>query len=117
MKWPWASAARLDDAFCELHQRAARIQSLEAQLDHLRQGQLDLADKMFALTTRVVSPTPMPSQAVVSQGDPDARVLAGIRDDTVQRMADSFVENDGMSVENARHLAAELARTAESLFS
>lgn len=110
MRWPWVSAARLDDAWHQIHQQAARIQSLEAQLDSARSDQMQLIE-------RIASPRPLPSSPVVQSQDEEAIVLRGLREETVTALADHLVTEGGLSADDARAEARRMAREAEALFS
>jgi hypothetical protein len=109
MRWPWVSAARLDDAFHELHQRAARIQSLEAQLDGLRADQCRLLE-------RVVSPAPLPSRPVMQPTHEEGEVLGKLRDETVEKLAQHLQDDAGLDAGAALAEARRMAKEAELLF-
>lgn len=110
MRWPWVSAARLDDALAVRVIQALRIQTLEAQLDALRQDQLRLVEKVLRPHD---APVPQRQAAVL---DEETRTLAQIRDDTIERMAEAFVTENGMSKADALAEARRLATTAEALY-
>lgn len=111
MRWPWVSAARLEDAHREMDLRALRIQSLEAQLDSLRQGQLTLVDQLLRPHHQGVVPV---TQAI--KLDEETGALAKIRDETIAKMADEFVAEMGMSTRDAWAEARRLATQAEALY-
>lgn len=109
MRWPWVSAARLDDAHHELHMSRGRVTVLEEQLDRLRADQLNLIE-------RIAAPRPLPSSPIVQSQDEEAIVLAGLKQETIQALADHLVTDAGLSSKDAMAEARRMAREAESLF-
>ena len=113
---PWVSRAALDAAVREaaaleklVDRQDARIRELEAQVTQVMR-------ELTTLTAKVVAPAPGPPPPVIPPADPEYEALARIKDDTIDRMAADLAAQGGLSAEDAKAHAIELARMAEAMY-
>lgn len=119
--------SQLESKHTALQEQAERAAIVMKHLESLADGRAkllqeeraarQLSDKrLIEVVMRMAPPQPTP-MVPVEHVPAEERALRAVTDETVQRMAQHFQQNDGMSPETALEHAKALALQAEALYS